>query len=114
MSQKRDDFRVHFPLFYRGYFCVDGEKWRIADISAKGVKAVYSGSRTAPPAAGNRVVAKVILPPLGERAVEGTILRVEKQAGTVIIRFAEDKGIANQDMMAIHRHLIQLAGSQSA
>lgn len=114
MSQKRDDFRVHFPLFYRAYFCVDGEKWRIADISAKGVKATFSGSRTLPPPAGTRVVATVILPPLGERAVEGTILRVEKQAGTVIIKFAKDKGIAVQDMMAIHRHMIQHSGSQPA
>lgn len=114
MSQKRDDFRVHFPLFYRAYLCFNGEKWRISNISAGGVKAVFSGSRSAPPKPGTTIAAQVQMPPVGSCEVEGTILRVEEQAGTVIMSFSEGKGISAQDMMAIHRHLIQLNGSQPA
>lgn len=114
MTQKRDEFRVQFPLFYRAYLCTNGEKWRIENISASGVKAVFSGSCSAPPPPGTAITAKILMPPVGECAVEGRIIRVEKQAGTVIVQFAKGKGISPQDMMTVHRHLIQLNGSQPA
>lgn len=114
MVQKRGDFRVVFPDFYKAYFVYKGESWPLIDLSASGGRAIFKGSKVAPPTVGTVIDAEVALASVGKIKVSGKILRIEETEGRVIINFVGSKGISPQDMMAIHRELIQQSGSRTA
>lgn len=113
MSQKRGDFRVVFPNFYRASLTFSREVWPLIDLSASGLRARYKDSRKTPPPVGTAIKGTITLPTIGEFTVEGSVLRTEVE-GVVILKFVPGKGIPAQEMMTVHRYIIQQSGSKTA
>lgn len=113
MTQKRGDFRVIFPNFYRASLTFNSEVWPLIDLSASGVRARYKDGRKTPPPVGTSIKGKITLPAIGEFAVQGSVLRIEAD-GVVILKFISGKGIPAQEMMTVHRYIIQQSGSKTA
>ncbi len=86
-ENKREHYRIRYPLACRPILKIGYAKYEVMDISEKGVKFNFSAYRMAPP--GTQINAYITFHDGRSLKIEGELIRVNRNFATAILKLKE-------------------------